>query len=159
MEIQIFKARITRISRFFYFFSNLSRINPRNPCQNHFTGTSASVFFSNCQNGATVSIRARSVVVCGDFIVGPRLTTSSQGYLPRMTEHSNPAWSTWMIPSCPNSSLYSFNNRCRISLSGLGSQPPYEPAVSTFMPAIEKQLSNIVTTIPSCPRGWNGPES
>ena len=52
---------------------------------------SSNVFFSSCQNGSTVSMRARSVVVCGDFIVGPNDTTSNQGYLPRMTEHSNPA--------------------------------------------------------------------
>ena len=59
--------------------------------QDHFTGISSNVFFSSCQKGATVAQRARSVVVCGDFIVGPRLTTSKCGYLPKMMEHSNPA--------------------------------------------------------------------
>ena len=90
----------------------------------YFVGTFSNAFFSNSQKGATVSISARSLVVWGDFIVGPNETTSRCGYLPRITEHSNPAWSTWMMPSFPNSSLYSFNNRCRMEESGLGSQPP-----------------------------------
>lgn len=42
----------------------------------YFTGTSSSVFFSSFQNGSTVLMRARSVVVCGDFMVGPSETTS-----------------------------------------------------------------------------------
>ncbi len=42
----------------------------------YFTGISSSVFFRSSQKGATVGIYARSVVVCGDFIVGPSETTS-----------------------------------------------------------------------------------
>ena len=42
----------------------------------YFTGTSSSAFFSNSQNGAMVSMRQRSEVVWGDFMVGPKLTTS-----------------------------------------------------------------------------------
>lgn len=57
----------------------------------YFSGISSRVFFSSVQKGSTVLMRARSVVVCGDFIVGPRLTTSRFGYLPRMMEHSRPA--------------------------------------------------------------------
>ena len=71
-------------SLFFYPFTFL-------PFYFHFTGIFSSVFFSNSQKGATVSISARSLVVWGDFIVGPNETTSRCGYLPRMTEHSSPA--------------------------------------------------------------------
>ena len=66
-------------------------LRPTSSHENYFSGTSSSVFFSSCQKGSTVAMRARSVVVWGDYIVGLRLTTSSQGYLPRMTEHSKPA--------------------------------------------------------------------
>ena len=60
----------------------------------YFSGISSRVFFRRVQKGSTVAMRARSVVVWGDFIVGPKLTTSRWGYLPRITEHSRPAWST-----------------------------------------------------------------
>lgn len=66
-------------------------VRPSSASSYYFSATSSSVFFSNCQNGSTVSMSARSVVVCGDFIVGPRLTTSRCGYLPKITEHSKPA--------------------------------------------------------------------
>ena len=42
----------------------------------YFSGMSSSVFFNSVQKGSTVLMRARSVVVWGDFIVGPKLTTS-----------------------------------------------------------------------------------
>ena len=57
----------------------------------YFSGMFSRVFVSRVQNGSIDSMRQRSLVVCGERIVGPNDTTSSCGYLPRMIEHSSPA--------------------------------------------------------------------
>ena len=43
--------------------TQICQTNPRFLIIFYFVGTSSSVFFSNCQKGSTVSMRARSVVV------------------------------------------------------------------------------------------------